>query len=55
VGLLLATGATIVNGSGTQVWQLALVAVTVIVTAHGKLHPAAMIVVGGAVGLVLGR
>jgi chromate transporter len=55
VGLLLATGVTIVNGSGTQIWQLALVAVTVAVTAQGKLHPAAMIVVGGAVGLALGR
>ncbi|HEV2011801.1 MAG TPA: chromate transporter [Candidatus Limnocylindria bacterium] len=54
-GLLLATGVTIVNGGGTQLWQLALVAVTVAVTVHGKLHPAAMIVVGGIVGLVLGR
>ena len=54
-GLLLATGATIVAGSGTQIWQLALVAVTVVVTVHGRLHPAAMIVVGAAVGLALGR
>jgi chromate transporter len=55
VGLLLATGVTIVNAGGTQLWQLALVVVTVAVTVHGKLHPAAMIVVGGAVGLALGR
>ena len=54
-GLLLATGATIVNAGGTQVWQLALVAATVAVTLQGKLHPAVMIVVGGAVGLALGR
>jgi chromate transporter len=54
-GLLLATGATIVAGSGTQLWQIVLVVVTVVVTAHGRLHPATMIVVGGAVGLVLGR
>jgi chromate transport protein ChrA len=55
VGLLLATGATIVNASGTQGWQPALVVVTVAVTAQGKLHPAAMIVVGAAVGLALDR
>ncbi|HEV2249538.1 MAG TPA: chromate transporter [Candidatus Limnocylindria bacterium] len=54
-GLLLATGVTIVGGSGTAVWQLALVVVTVVVTIHGKLHPATMIVVGGAVGIALGR
>jgi chromate transporter len=54
-GLLLATGATIVNAGGTQVWQLALVVATVAVTLQGRLHPAAMIVVGGAVGLALGR
>jgi chromate transporter len=55
VGLLLATGVTIIQGSGTAWWQLALVGVTVAVTAHGKLHPAAMIVVGAALGLLLGR
>jgi len=55
VGLLLATGVTIVNAGGTQLWQLALVVLTVAVTVHGKLHPAAMIVVGGTVGLALGR
>jgi chromate transporter len=55
VGLLLATGVTIVNAGGTQLWQLALVVVTVAVTIQGKLHPAAMIVVGAAVGLALGR
>jgi chromate transporter len=54
-GLLLATGATIVNAGGTQVWQLALVAATVAVTLQGRLHPAAMIVVGGTLGLALGR
>ncbi len=54
-GLLLATGVTIVNAGGTQWWQLALVAVTVAATLQGKLHPAVMIVVGGAVGLALGR
>lgn len=54
-GLLLATGVTIVNAGGTQLWQLALVVVTVAVTVHGKLHPAAMIVVGGIVGLAVGR
>ena len=55
VGLLLATGVTIVTSGGTHLWQLALVAVTVFVTVHGKLHPAAMIVVGAVVGLALGR
>ncbi len=54
-GLLLATGATIVNAGGTQVWQLGLVVATVAVTLQGRLHPAVMIVVGGAVGLALGR
>ncbi|MHB8631022.1 MAG: chromate transporter [Candidatus Limnocylindria bacterium] len=54
-GLLLATGATIVTSGGTQPWQLALVVVTVVVTVRGRLHPATMIVVGGAVGLALGR
>lgn len=54
-GLLLATGVTIVGPSGTQWWQLALVAVTVAATVQGKLHPAVMIVVGGVVGLALGR
>jgi chromate transporter len=54
-GLLLATGVTIVAAGGTQPWQLALVVVTIAVTLRGKLHPATMIVVGGAVGLALGR
>ena len=54
-GLLLATGATIVNAGGTQVWQLGLVVATVAVTLQGKLHPAVMIVVGGVVGVALGR
>lgn len=54
-GLLLATGVTIVAAGGTQLWQLVLVIVTVVLTVHGKLHPATMIVVGGAVGLALGR
>ena len=54
-GLLFATGVTIVGSGGTQLWQLALVVATVVVTVQGKLHPATMIVVGGAVGLVLGR
>jgi chromate transporter len=54
-GLLLATGVTIVASGGTQPWQLALVVVTIAVTLHGKLHPATMIVVGGAIGLALGR
>jgi len=46
---------TMVGSGGTQLWQLALVVATVVVTVQGKLHPATMIVVGGAVGLVLGR
>lgn len=54
-GLLLATGATIVLVSGTQPWQLALVLVSVVVTAQGKLHPATVIVVGAVAGLALGR
>lgn len=54
-GLLLATGVTIVEAAGVQPWQLALVVVTVVATLHGKLHPAAMIVLGAAVGLALGR
>lgn len=54
-GLLLATGVTIVVAAGTQPWQLALMLVAVAVTANGKLHPATMIVVGGVVGLTLGR
>jgi len=54
-GLLLATGVTIVAAGGTELWQLALVVVTVAVTVRGKLHPATMIVVGGAVGLAWGR
>jgi len=54
-GLLLATGVTIVTAGGTQLWQLVLVVVTAVLTVQGKLHPATMIVVGGGVGLVLGR
>ena len=54
-GLLLATGVTIVSVGGTAPWQLALVVLTIAVTVHGKLHPAAMIVVGAAAGLALGR
>ena len=54
-GLLLATGVTIIGPGATQWWQLALVAVTVAATVQGKLHPAVMIVVGGVVGLALGR
>lgn len=54
-GLLLATGVTIVLSGGTQVWQLALVVVTALVTVQGKLHPATMIVVGALAGLALGR
>jgi chromate transporter len=55
VGLLLATGVTIVNAGGTRLGQLARVVVTVGVTVQGKLHPATMIVVGPAAGLALGR
>jgi len=54
-GLLLATGVSLVNAGGTQWWQLALVVMTVAVTLNGKLHPAVSIVIGGAVGLALGR
>ena len=54
-GLLLATGASIVNAGGTQPWQLALVALTVGTTLNGKLHPAVTIAVGALVGLALGR
>ena len=54
-GLLLATGVTIVAAGGTELWQLALVVVTVAVTVRGRLHPATMIVVGGAIGLAWGR
>jgi hypothetical protein len=55
VGLLLATGVSIVNAGGTRLWQLALVAGTVVVTIQGKPHPAGMIGGGAAVGLALGR
>lgn len=54
-GLLLATGVSILRVGGTQWWQLGLVALTVATTLHGKLHPAVVIGVGGAIGLVLGR
>ena len=54
-GLLLATGASIVKAGGTEWWQLALVVATVAATFRGKLHPVVMIVVGGVVGLALGR
>jgi hypothetical protein len=54
-GLLLTTGVTIALDGGTRPWQLALVLLTVAVTAHGQLHPAAMIVAEGAAGIVLGR
>ncbi len=54
-GLLLATGASIVQAGGTQWWQLALVAATIATTVQGKLHPALMIGVGAVVGLGLGR
>lgn len=54
-GLLLATGATIVTAGGTQWWQLVLVVATVATTLQGKLHPAAMILVGAVAGVALGR
>ena len=54
-GLLLATGVSIVNAGGTQLWQLALVVMTVVLTVNGRLHPAISIAIGGAVGLALGR
>ena len=54
-GLLLATGVSIVNAGGTQLWQLALVVMTGVLTVNGRLHPAISIAIGGAVGLALGR
>jgi chromate transporter len=54
-GLLLATGVTIVQTGGTEIWQLVLGAVTLAITLQGKVHPGVMIGVGGAIGLLLGR
>lgn len=54
-GLLLATGVSIVKAGGTEWWQLVLVVATVAATFRATLHPVVMIVVGGVVGLALGR
>jgi chromate transport protein ChrA len=55
-GLLVATGIGIVNASGTpSLWQLALAVIATVLTYRGTLHPAIVIAIGAAVGLVLGR
>ncbi|MDP9264623.1 MAG: chromate transporter [Chloroflexota bacterium] len=54
-GLLLATGVTIADTGGTAPWQLALAAVAVLLTVHGKLHPALLVGLGTVAGLALGR
>jgi chromate transporter len=54
-GLLLATSVTIIEAGGTAIWQLALAVIAVALTIHGKLHPALMIGIGTAGGLLLGR
>ncbi len=43
------------RAGGTAWWQLALAAITVAVTLHGRLHPAAVIFLGALAGIVLGR
>lgn len=55
-GLLAATGIGIVTASGTpSLWQLALAAIAILLTYRGTLHPALVIAIGAAAGVVLGR
>src|SRR4029079_3448406 len=55
-GLLVATGFGIMTATGTPaLWQLALSAVCIVLTYRGTLHPAILIAIGAAAGLVFGR
>ena len=55
-GLLVATGFGIMTATGTPaLWQLALAAVGIVLTYRGTLHPAILIAIGAAAGLVFGR
>ena len=55
-GLLAATSVGILQAAGaTAWWQLALAAAGVVLSVQGKIHPALVIAIGAAVGILLGR
>ena len=55
-GLLAATGLGIVGATGAPaLWQIALAALAVVLTYRATIHPALLIAIGAAAGLVLGR
>lgn len=55
-GLLAATGIGIVTASGSPaVWQLGLAAVATVLAYRSTIHPALLIAIGAAAGLVLAR
>lgn len=54
-GILLATSVAVIRAGGTAWWQLLLAALTVAVTLHGRLHPAAVIFLAALAGIALGR
>lgn len=54
-GLLVSTGVTIMQPGATAPWQLALAAVAVALTIHGRLHPGILIALGALAGLAFAR
>ncbi|HEX9268255.1 MAG TPA: chromate transporter [Candidatus Limnocylindria bacterium] len=54
-GLLTATGLSIVDASGTAPWQLVLVAIAVVLSIDGRLHPAILVAAGAVAGFAFGR
>lgn len=54
-GILLATSVAVIRSGGTAWWQLLLAAITVAVTLDGRLHPAAVILLGALAGIAFGR
>jgi len=54
-GLLAGTGIIIMIVSGTAPWQLILAAAATILTIRGTLHPAVLVGIGAAAGLVFAR
>src|SRR6266542_3411206 len=53
--MLPATGLSIVDASGTAPWQLVLVAIAVVLSIDGRLHPAILVAAGAVAGFAFGR
>jgi chromate transporter len=51
IDLLLATG----GAAGPAIWQFGLAAIGLVVSYHGKVHPAILVLVGAVAGLALAR